>query len=110
MNIIERVVCNHYNVSIDDIKGKSRKAHIVEPRHVIFFLTYKETPATFKAIAKLYGVHQSSVMHAVDKMENNQKPIDDIRPLIIKAFWQSIKLEPYSVESKNFMADRYISL
>ena len=84
-NIIS-VVCDHYNVSIDDIKGSKRNKELVHPRHMIMYLCRCMTNATYKEIASyLGGRDHSTIMHGersiselIEKDEPTRRTIETI--------------------------------
>ena len=53
-NIIN-VVCDHYSVSIEDIKSSKRNKELVHPRQMIMYLCRSMTNATYKEIASFLG-------------------------------------------------------
>jgi hypothetical protein len=68
VGMILRAVAHHYRVRIDDIKGRSRHATVVEPRHVAIFLALRLTTRSSVALAKDIDRDHSSILHARDKM------------------------------------------
>ncbi len=84
-NIIS-VVCDHYNVSVEDIKGSKRNKELVHPRHMIMYLCRCMTSATYKEIASyLGGRDHSTIMHGersiaelIEKDEATRRTIETI--------------------------------
>ena len=75
-NII-RVVSDHYNISIEDIKSKHRTRDIVIPRKIIMYLCRNMTNATYMEIASILGgKDHSTVMYGertiIDLMEKDE--------------------------------------
>lgn len=60
-NIIN-VVCDHYNVSIEDIKSSKRNKELVHPRQMIMYLCRSMTNATYKEIASVLGGRDHSTV------------------------------------------------
>jgi chromosomal replication initiator protein len=54
-----------YNVSINDLKSKSRKRSITFPRQVGMYLTRKYTDQSLADIGALYNRDHSTVLHAI---------------------------------------------
>ena len=67
--IIE-AVSHQFRIPIDDIKGTSRKAPIVEARHVAIFITREITGDSWKHIGSLFGGRDhTSMMHGYQKVQ-----------------------------------------
>ena len=83
---IMSVVCDHFNVSIDDIKSSKRNKELVYPRQVIMYLCRSMTGATYKEIASLLGGRDhSTIMHGertitdlIEKDESTRRTIETI--------------------------------
>lgn len=64
------LVSNQYNISIDDIKGHSRKAPVVHARHIAIFLTRRITGDSWKHIGSQFGDRDhTSIMHGYQKID-----------------------------------------
>ena len=71
---IQQVVADYYNISVDDLKSKKRKADIAFPRQVAIYLCRMTTDESFPKIGIQFGGRDhSTVMHSVDKIENEIK-------------------------------------
>ena len=69
--LIMNVVSVHFNVSIDDLKGKKRNSEIVLPRQVFMYLCNELTDEPLKSIGiELGGKDHSTVSHGVQKIES----------------------------------------
>lgn len=67
--IIEKVA-NHYQLEIKDIKGKSRKRAIVKARFISIYLIKNGTSLKLKTIADMIGRDHTSVIHALQTIQN----------------------------------------
>lgn len=84
-NIMD-VVCDHFNVSENDIKSKNRQQELVHARHIIMYLCRNLTDATYKEIASYIGNRDhSTVIHGertisdlIEKSESERKSIETI--------------------------------
>lgn len=84
-NIIN-VVCDHYSVSIEDIKSSKRNKELVHPRQMIMYLCRSMTNATYKEIASyLGGRDHSTIMYGersitdlIEKDEHTRRTIETI--------------------------------
>ena len=71
---IQRVVCDYYKISLDDIKGKKRSLNINYPRQVAIYLCRILTTESFPKIGSYFGGRDhSTIMNAYQKIENDLK-------------------------------------
>ncbi|QCK13980.1 chromosomal replication initiator protein DnaA [Mangrovivirga cuniculi] len=95
VDFIQKTVAEHYDVSLDDIKSKTRKKEIVVARQVAMYFSKEHTSLSLKSIGYHFGGRDhSTVIHAVqtvsDLMEVDSKfkdEVDNIRKkLQIKSY------------------------
>ena len=71
---IQRVVAEHYNVSVEDLKSKKRVSTIAFPRQIAIYLSRQLTDESFPKIGIEFGGRDhSTVMHSCDKIEKERK-------------------------------------
>lgn len=81
---IKETVANHYNLTVSDLEGPSRKKKIAKTRHIAIYLSRELTESSFPTIGKEFGDRDhSTVMHSHNKIS---KMIDET-PL----FYEEIK-------------------
>ncbi len=83
------VICNHYGISIDDIKSSKRNKELVHPRQMIMYLCRSMTSATYKEIAALLGGRDhSTIMYGersiTDLLEKDEPTRRSIETIINK--------------------------
>ena len=67
---IERVICSHFNVTIEQVKSTTRLYNITECRHLIWYFV-RNTGATLQTITNMYNrKDHTSVIHAISKINN----------------------------------------
>lgn len=67
---IQKAVADHYNITIDDLKGKKRSNKVAHPRQLAMYLCRLETDETFPRIGLEFGGRDhSTVIFACDKIE-----------------------------------------
>ncbi len=67
---IQKAVADHYNITIDDLKGKKRSNKVAHPRQLAMYLCRIETDETFPRIGLEFGGRDhSTVIFACDKIE-----------------------------------------
>ena len=70
INRIQRIVAEHFQISVDDMKSKKRSANLAFPRQVAMYLCRKLTNESFPKIGiEFGGKDHSTVMHSVEKIE-----------------------------------------
>ena len=71
---IRSIVANHYKIKIGDMDSPKRNAEITLPRQVAMYLCRETTELSLPKIGKLFGNrHYSTVIHAVEKIEESLK-------------------------------------
>ncbi len=90
-DIIESV-CQHYQVTPEEVSGKSRKRNLVIARQVSMFLAQKHTKMPASRIGKLIGRDHSTVLHSCEKVIERLK-IDKDFGLEIENIEHSFKLK-----------------
>ena len=64
------LVSQQFNISIDEMKGPSRKAPVVHARHIAIFLTRRITGDSWKHIGSQFGDRDhTSIMHGYQKID-----------------------------------------
>jgi chromosomal replication initiator protein len=88
--MIQRVVADHYKISVDDLKARSNMRHVLVPRQVAMFLCKKLTSKSYPEIARQFGgKHHTTVIHSVDKI-SQQISVDRELEVLIKRLSDSI--------------------
>ena len=71
---IRSTVANHYKIKISDMDSPKRNAEITLPRQVAMYLCRENTDLSLPKIGKIFGNrHYSTVIHAIDKIEDELK-------------------------------------
>ena len=82
---IQRIVAEYFQISIDDIKSKKRSSNISFPRQIAMYLCRNMTDESFPKIGLEFGgKDHSTVMHSVEKIENEIKVNKDLENIIEK--------------------------
>ena len=80
---IQQVVCEYYNITIDDLKSKKRKASITFPRQVAIYLCRTLTDESLPKIGIQFGGRDhTTIMHSVDKINNEIKTNPQFKQII----------------------------
>lgn len=80
---IQQVVAEYYNITVEDLKSKKRKASIAFPRQIAIYLCRTMTNESFPKIGIQFGGRDhSTVMHSVDKIETEIKTNPQFKSII----------------------------
>ncbi len=78
IDYIQKLVCEYFNISVDDVKSKTRKREIVQARQIAMYFAKDLTKASLKNIGSHFGNRDhSTVIHACqtvnDLIETDKK-------------------------------------
>lgn len=80
---IQKAVADYYKLTIEVLKGKKRSANIAYPRMVAMYLCRMLTDQSFPRIGLEFGGRDhSTVIHAVDKIEEDLKNNGQLKEII----------------------------
>ena len=87
IDLVQQLVANAYNVSVDDLKSKKRSAKIGVPRQIAMYICRTYLDESFARIGNAFGgKDHTTVMHSVDKIKKeinkNSTLADQIQKLI----------------------------
>ena len=88
---IQRKVAEHFEVSLEELRGARRQRSILYPRQVAMFLCRRLTEASLPEIGRAFGGRDhTTVMHAVGKIEHaiaqdphKKQAIEDLNHLVL---------------------------
>jgi chromosomal replication initiator protein len=73
IELIKRMVCKHYNISISDIVSPSRKQSIVRPRQIAIYLSRRYTDSSIQEIGKSFNRYHATALHSIGAVEKGIK-------------------------------------
>jgi chromosomal replication initiator protein len=80
---IQRIVCEHFGITLTELKSKRRTQNLVVPRQIAMFLTRKLVNASFPVIgAQFGGRDHSTVIHAQSTISQRQASDPALRATI----------------------------
>jgi len=71
--LIQQTVCRYYQVSLDDLRSRSRRKNIVLTRNVGMYLCRRLTDLSLETIGKAFGRNHSTVLYSVNLIENRTR-------------------------------------
>ena len=82
---IQKIVSEHFQISVDDIRSKKRSSNISFPRQIAMYLCRTMTTESFPKIGiEFGGKDHSTVMHSVEKIEKELKDNKDLSNIVEK--------------------------
>jgi chromosomal replication initiator protein len=86
IDVIQKVVCEYYDIPVDTIKSKTRKREIVQARQIAMYFAKDFTKSSLKNIGSHFGNRDhSTVIHACqtvsDLMDTDKKFRNDVDEL-----------------------------
>lgn len=83
LDIIMDTVCEHMNVTPQDINGKSRKKDIALARQIVMYLAQKRTNMPASRLGRLIGGRDhSTVLHSQKKIEKELKTNKSVKNIV----------------------------
>ncbi|PSQ88630.1 MAG: chromosomal replication initiator protein DnaA [Bacteroidetes bacterium QS_4_64_154] len=80
---IQRIVCEHLDISEDQIRGKTRKREVVRARQIAMYFAKRHTQHSLKDIGLHFGGRDhSTVIHANDTVEERTEADDQFRETV----------------------------
>ena len=74
--LIQRSVCEHYNLRLNELKAKDNSQRVVVPRQVAMWMARRLTQASLPEIARAFGdKHHTTVLHSIAKI-SKQRLVD----------------------------------
>jgi chromosomal replication initiator protein len=97
------LVCAKMNVTVDELKSKSRLRRIVYPKQVIMYLLRKKCMMTYMEIGRLMGNRDhTTVIHSIQNVKDLMSvdslikdEVNDMEELIEVEFSKEDKISPY---------------
>ena len=82
---IQKIVSEYFQITVEDIRSKKRSSNISFPRQIAMYLCRNMTSESFPKIGTEFGgKDHSTVMHAVEKIEQEIKVNPDLAKIIDK--------------------------
>lgn len=69
INIIKKLICKDYRISVSDIVSPSRKQSIVQPRQMAIYLSRRYTDLSLQTIGKSFNRYHATALHSISAVE-----------------------------------------
>ncbi len=79
IDVIKKMVCRQYKISIEDMISRSRRHAIVFPRQMAIYLARLYTDQPLQTIGKNFNRYHATVMHSIGAIEKKIKTDNTIK-------------------------------
>jgi chromosomal replication initiator protein len=79
IDVIKKLVCKYYNVSVEDVMSRSRKQNLVRPRQIAIYLSRHYTDAPLQSIGKSFNRYHATALHSINCIERGIKQDSSIK-------------------------------
>jgi hypothetical protein len=86
-------IIKHYNITKEQLFGKTRKANIVEARHVFMYILREKFKLSFPAIGRIINRDHTSIMHACDRISKIKQSNIRARSIVEKMLSDDTKYQ-----------------
>lgn len=76
---IQRVVAEHFGLTMNDMSSKSRPRSVAEPRQIAMYLCRKLTRSSLPDIAKAFDKTHATVVHACKTIQDRMQVQEDLK-------------------------------
>lgn len=73
IDVIKKLVCNEYRISVNEMVSHSRKQSVVRPRQIAIYLSRQYTDQTLQAIGKSFNRYHATALHSIGTVERELK-------------------------------------
>ena len=73
VDVIKKLICKQYKISINDLVSSSRRRCFVRPRQVAIYLARRYTDLSLQAIGKSFNRYHATALYAINTVEGEIK-------------------------------------
>jgi len=73
IDVIKKMICKDYKISITDIISSSRKKSIVRPRQIAIYLSRRYTDTSLQEIGRSFNRYHATALHSIGAIERELK-------------------------------------
>ena len=79
IDVIKKLVCKHFNISLSDIASASRKQTFTRPRQIAIYLSRRYTDSPLQTIGKSFNRYHATALHSIGIVERGIKENGSLR-------------------------------
>jgi chromosomal replication initiator protein len=73
IDVIKKIVCKYYGISVRDLVSRSRKQNIVRPRQIAIYLSRRYTDQPLQVIGRNFNRYHATALYAIGVVERGLK-------------------------------------
>jgi len=73
IDVIKKLICKEYKITVSDVVSKSRRQCHVKPRQMAIYLSRKYTDSPLQAIGKSFKRYHATALHSIKAVEREMK-------------------------------------
>ena len=66
---IQKAVCEHFRITMEELRGKGREKRVATPRQLAIFLCRKLTPTTMTELGTLFNRTHATIVYSLDQVQ-----------------------------------------
>ncbi len=82
IDIVKKLVCKYFEISLAEIVSRSRKQGLVRPRQIAMYLARHHTDSPLQTIGRSFNRYHATVLHAINSIEKRMKENGAVRKQI----------------------------
>jgi len=79
IDVIKKLICKHFNISLSDIASASRKQTFTHPRQIAIYLSRRYTDSPLQTIGKSFNRYHATALHSIGIIERGIKENGSLR-------------------------------
>ncbi|MFO7962519.1 MAG: chromosomal replication initiator protein DnaA [Desulfobacterales bacterium] len=83
IDVIKKLVCKHYGITLADIVSRSRKQCFTRPRQMAIYLSRKYTDSPLQTIGRQFNRYHATALHAINSVERGVKNNTDVKKQVL---------------------------
>ncbi len=94
IDVIKKLVCKYFNISLSDMTSNSRKQAFMRPRQIAIYLARRYTDSPLQTIGKSFNKYHATALHSIGVIERSIKENGSLK--------KQVELFCQKLESGNF--------
>lgn len=94
IDVIKKLVCKYFNISLSDLISNSRRQAVMRPRQIAIYLVRRYTDSPLQTIGKSFNKYHATALHSIGVIERGIKENGSLK--------KQVELFCQKLESGNF--------
>ena len=79
IDVIKKLVCKHYGISVKEVESRSRKRCFSHPRQIAIYLARRYTDSPLQTIGRHFNRYHATVLHAINIVDREVKANQEVK-------------------------------